>query len=390
MIRLDDDFKSWLSNIRRDLHMHPEIAYQEVWTTKRILAALAEIGVEAHGFDDLTGALGVLECGTGEGPVIGLRADIDALPLDELGDVPYKSQNPGRMHACGHDGNVTIILGTIKYLVDSGLTKELNGRVKFFFQPAEEGGAGAKALIERGLMENPAMDRVIGGHLGPDSPCGKIGIYRTKGYASADMFELNITGRGTHGARPDEGLDPIVAGAYFVNAVQTIISRSISPLEPAVVSVCQFHSGTTTNIIPESAHLEGTIRALTPEVREQLIGRLNELAASLAAMFKVRAELTVVEGYPPTIHDAEVSDWMYGIAQDLLGRENVEYLIPTTGAEDFSFYAQMVPATLIRIGCGNPEKGITYPLHSAYFDMDEDCLAVGVSVFAEAVKRYLG
>jgi len=389
MISLDPELKKWLSEVRRDLHMHPEVAYAEHRTTETIKARLAEIGVEHHGFEDMTGVVGLIRCGS-PGPTIALRADIDALPITELNQVPYCSVNEGVMHACGHDANAAIVLGVAKHLLDSGEAARLKGQVKLLFQPAEEGGAGALRMIERGVLEEPHVDRIIGGHMGPDTRVGEIGIYRTLGHASADTFKLLIKGKGAHGGRPNQGNDPIVAGAYFVTTLQSVVARNVDPLDAAVITVGKFQAGSKENIIPEEAVLEGTIRALTPEVRELVIGRMNQISAGLAATFGLESELTIIEGYPPCVNDEEVSLFLHQTAADVLGKEKVSFLKPTTGAEDFSFFAQERPASIIRIGSGNPEKGITALLHTPYFDIDEEALSVGVAVFSEAVRRFLG
>ena len=389
MTLIDETTKEWLREVRRDIHRHPETMYEEHRTTERILALLTEMGVECRGFADMTGAVGLIR-GGGRGPTLALRADIDALNVQELGDKPYKSLSDGKMHACGHDANTTIMLGVARVLSRPGAAERLKGNVKFLFQPAEEGGAGALRMIEKGVLEDPEVDRILAGHLGPELPAGQIGIYKTQAHASADQFELLITGKGGHGGRPHQCVDPIVAGAGFVNAIQSIVGRNLDPLESGVVSVGMFQAGTAENIIPETALLKGTIRALTPEARKLLIKRLNEISAGLAGTYLVQSELTILDGYPPNIGDEEVSSFMHGIAAGVLGPENVSYIKPTTGAEDFAFFAQQKPATLIRIGCGNKARGIIAPLHSPYFDLDEDCLGLGVEVFVAAVEEYLG
>ena len=388
MALIDQAFKDWLKEVRRDFHMHPETAYEEHRTTERILTLLEEMGVECRGFEDMTGAVGLIRGGE-PGPTLGLRADIDALNMEEMNDLPYKSVNQGKMHACGHDSHATIMLGAARYLTQSGTAQKLKGNVKFFFQPAEEGGAGAARMIEKGVLEDPAVDRILAGHVGPEFPAGHIGIYKKASHASADQFELAITGKGGHGGRPHQCIDPIVAGAGFVTMVQSVVGRNLDPLDSGVITVGRFIAGTADNIIPEKALLTGTIRALSHESRDLLLKRLREIVAGLSATYRVQAELTVRDGYPPTINDEEVSAFMFETAVELLGEGNVYHIKPTTGAEDFSFFAREKPATLVRIGCGNKEKGIIAPLHSPYFNLDEDCLAVGVELFCRAAMKYL-
>ncbi len=388
MTLIDQTFKDWLREVRRDFHMHPETAYEERRTTERILALLKEMGVEGHGFEDMTGAVGLIRGGA-PGPTLALRADMDALNMEELNDLDYKSVNQGKMHACGHDAHTTIMLGVARYLSRPGSADELKGNVKFFFQPAEEGGAGAARMIEKGVLEDPTVDRILAGHVGPELPTGQIGIYKNASHASADQFELVITGQGGHGGKPHQCIDPIVAGAGFVTLVQSVVGRNLDPLDSGVITVARFIAGTADNIIPEKAVLTGTVRALDHESRALLLKRLREISAGLAATYRVQAELTVFDGYPPTLNDEGVSAFMFDTAAELLGEENVYYIKPTTGAEDFSFFAQEKPAALVRIGCGNEKKGLTAPLHSPYFNLDENCLGVGVELFCRAVMKYL-
>ena len=381
-------FHQWLSDTRRDLHMHPEISHQEKRTTQRIAEILKELGCEVQLFDDMTGAVGMIR-GAQDGPTIGLRADIDALPIQELNDIPYKSQNPGAMHACGHDAHATIMLGVARHIMTSGLQSKLKGNVKIFFQPAEERIAGAKAMIKRGVLENPRVDRVIAGHMAPDLPVGTVGVFRGLGYASADMFELNITGKGTHGARPEDGNDPIVAGAHFVTIIQSIVARNIKPTDAAVVTVGKFTSGDVSNVIPETAHLEGSIRALSAEVRQQLIERLHDIATGLGKTFNVDSQFIIHEGVPPLENDIEVADFLYDVSKDVLGEENVSYRPPAMGSEDFAYFTEERPSAIMRLGCANSQKGLQRSLHSPYFDIDEQVLEISVAIFTEAVVRYL-
>ena len=382
------NLRPWLSETRRDFHMHPEISHEETRTTERIAEILKEQGCEVQLFEDMTGAVGIIR-GAADGPTIGLRADIDALPIQELNDIPYKSQNEGAMHACGHDAHATIMLGVARNILSSGLHTKLKGNVKFFFQPAEERVAGAKAMIERGVLENPNVDRVIAGHMAPDLPVGTVGVFRGLGYASADMFELNITGRGTHGARPEDGNDPIVAGAHFVTAIQSIVARNIKPTDAAVVTVGKFTSGDVSNVIPETAHLEGSIRALAGDVRQKLIDRLQEIAGGLGKTFGVDSQFILHQGVPPLENDIEVADFLYAISKDVLGEKNVSYRPPAMGSEDFSYFTEERPSAIMRLGCSNAEKGLERSLHSPYFDIDEKVLEISVAIFTEAVVRYL-
>lgn len=379
----------WLSEVRRDLHMNPETAFEETRTTRRIKGFLTDLNIPLADLEaPTTGAVGIVECLPGN-KVMALRADIDALPVEELNQVHYKSQRPGFMHACGHDGHTTIMLGVAKELMETELRDELKGKVKFIFQPAEEGVSGARVMIENGVLENPPVDRIIAGHMWPELKVGQAGIYRQVSHASTDRFQLTITGKGAHGAKPHFSLDPILAGAHFVTAAHSIVSRSLDPAGTGVVSIGQFTSGNTANVIPESAYLQGTVRTFEEQVRQTIIRRLKELAASLEVGFGVRTELDYTDGVPACKNDPEVSQTLYEASVKVLGEKNVFWLEPQTGGEDFALFVQRCPGSIMRLGCANPEKGIDGPLHSPYFDLDEEALAVGVEIFKQALRDYL-
>jgi len=388
MFPIEPQLQQWLTDTRQDLHMHPELSNKETRTTQKIIEILNKLNIDVQPFPDITGAVGLIQ-GKNKGPTIGLRADIDALPIQELSEVAYKSQHPGVMHACGHDANTTIMLGVAKYIMASGLQNTLKGNLKLMFQPAEERGAGAKAMIARGVLENPKVDRIIAGHMSPDLPAGKVGIFQRLGYASADRFDLLLTGKGAHGARPEEGNDPIVAGAYFVTGIQTIVSRNIKPTEAAVITVGKFNSGEAENVIPENAHLAGSIRALSEDVRTTVHRRLAEFVAGLKKTFNVNCEFQILEGVPTLENDIGVAEFLYDISRSVLGPENVQYLPPIMGSEDFSYFTLQRPSAIMRLGCSNPAKGLTARLHSPHFDIDEQVLGVGVAIFSTAVIRFL-
>ncbi|MCB2190290.1 MAG: amidohydrolase, partial [Deltaproteobacteria bacterium] len=250
-MKLNREFKDWLVSLRHDLHQHPEVALKEERTTRQILAHLKQMGVEAHGLSGMTGAVGLIK-GSQGGQTLAIRADIDALPIQELNQVPYKSTHPGFMHACGHDVHTAVLLGTARLVMESGQAKQLQGSLKLIFQPAEETGVGARMMVERGVLENPAVDRIIAAHVAGDLPTGHMGINFGQSHASNDLFRLNIKGKGTHGARPHQGNDPVVAGAHLISALQSVVSRRIDPLDAAVISVCRFRAGSALNVIPET------------------------------------------------------------------------------------------------------------------------------------------
>jgi len=384
----DSDFHNWLISIRRDFHRHPELSYQETRTTDRIVAILKELGIDTRRFDDMTGAVGLIT-GAAHGKTIALRADIDALPVTELNETDYKSENDGVMHACGHDAHATIMLGVARKIVDSGGIEKLPGKVKFLFQPAEERVAGAGAMIERGVLENPRVDRVIAAHVTPQFEAGKIGVFEHLGFASADRFVLTITGKGGHGARPEECIDPIVAGAHFITQVQSIVSRNIKAQDAAVITVGKFTAGVASNVIPETAVLEGTLRALEKSVRTRLIERIKDLSEGIEKPFGVKTDFILHEGVPTGLNDATVSADLFKAAVKIVGEKNVAYIPPVMGAEDFAYFTQARPGAMVRLGCANKAKGIVFPLHSPRFDIDEKVLDIGVAIFYEAIKQYL-
>ena len=294
------------------------------------------------------------------------------------------------MHACGHDANTAIMVGVARRLVDSGALRQCSGNVKFIFQPAEERLSGARTMIKAGVLDAPRVDRLLAGHMSPDMPVGRIGVFKDIGYASSDRFEIMVTGKGTHGARPEEGNDPIVAGSALVTLLQSVVSRNIKPTLAGVITVGMFQGGTAGNVIPEAARMTGTIRALDADVRQTLIRRLKEVSAGISDAYGVHCEVRVHDGSPVLVTDEFVSAFIYETACEVLGPDKVQYIPPIMGSEDFAFYTLRCPATIIRLGCANSATGVVYPLHSAYFDIDERVLAIGVDVFSRAVVRYLG
>ena len=344
----EDTMREWLIATRRDFHMFPELSNQEHRTSEKIKEFLKTLDVEVYDLPGLTGLVGLIR-GRGDGSTIALRADIDALPIQERTDVPYKSRHEGIMHACGHDVHMTIMLGVAKHVQESGLSRKLKGTLKFLFQHAEERGSGAREMIEHGVLENPRVDKVFACHVSPDLPIGTIGVNRSQSHASADQFSLTIKGKGAHGARPNEGIDPIVAGSYFITAIQTILSRTIKPTDAAVVTVGRFAAGEAPNVIPEEAELEGTIRALNNDVRDRVIQRVREIIHGLEKTFQVTCDFQLHESVPACVNDEDVSSFLYAVASHLLGSDNVQYIPPVTGSEDFAFFALERPSAIIRL-----------------------------------------
>ncbi len=380
---------AWLSQIRRDFHGHPEIGFQELRTTSRIKEILEDLGVEIQDLPGInTGAVGLIR-GRPGGKTLALRADIDALPIKELNDVPYKSTVEGMMHACGHDAHTAIMLGVAKQVTESGLKEKIKGNLKFIFQPAEERISGADKMIQAGVLKQPQVDRIIACHMDPDLPLGQASVYNGVSHAAADLFRMRIQGKGGHGARPEESTDPIVAGAYFVTALQTIISREISPMEPGVITVGSLRAGTAGNIIPDEAVLEGTVRSLNQEVRNKIIERIAEMALGLEKTFRVVTKYQFIAGVPPCVNDESVSSLLFEASAAIIGADNLVRLNPAMVGEDFALFSQIVPGSIMCLGCADKEQGLVHKLHSPHFDLDEKVLVIGVEIFTEAIKRYL-
>jgi len=382
---LDSALSRWLSETRRHFHMYPELSLNEHQTAATVIRILTALSLPVSCMDEPPGATALIR-GAKDGPVLGLRADMDALPIDEKNDVPYRSRNSGIMHACGHDGHMAMVLGSAKRIREEGLAAAFSGHVKLLFQPAEERGAGARVMIERGILENPHVDAVLAGHVMPDLPAGQVGLFKGVGFASADRFEIGITGKGAHGARPEEGIDPIVAGAHLVSSLQTILSRSIRPTEAGVVTIGKFLAGTAANIIPESASLEGTVRALSASTRDRILQRVREVVSGIETSFGVTCALRCHPGTPVLSNNDRLVDLLFEAARRVVGESRIRWVPPSMGSEDFAFFAEKRPVALIRFGCSDPKRPSPYGLHNPRFDMDEAVLEIGCAVFVEAIR----
>jgi amidohydrolase len=379
-----EEIVSWLVEIRRDLHMHPEIRYEEVRTAGKVAEHLAEMGVEHRTGVGKTGVVALIR-GKSDGPTVALRADMDALPIQEQNDVAYKSTVDGKMHACSHETHVTMLLGVARMLAEDPPPK---GNVKLLFQPAEEGGAGANAMIDDGALDDPKVDAIFAQHVYPDLAVGQIGLVYGTAWASTNAVDIEIRGQGTHAARPQLGRDPIVAAAHLIQSLQTIVSRRVDPLQGGVVTIGKIEAGTVRNVIPETAHLMGTVRALTEESRKLIIGEVERVAGGVAEAFDVEVECRWGAGYPVTVnHDREV-DLVRGVASGILGTDNVLIQGPSMGGEDFSYYLQCIPGAIYRLGCRGRELG-GRPLHSPRFDVDESVLPIGAALLASIAEAYL-
>ncbi len=374
-----------LSEWRQDLHRHPELGYEEQRTAGIVAERLA-----GFGFDKVetgiggTGVLGVLHGRGGPGgAAIMLRADMDALPILEATGAGYASQAPGKMHACGHDGHTTMLLGAARHLA---ATRNFEGTVYFCFQPAEEGGAGAKAMLDDGLFERYRPRAVYGMHNWPGLPVGQFALKDGPVLAGAGEFTVTITGRGSHAARPQDARDPIIAGAQLVTALQTVVSRVVDPLQPAVLSVTRFSAGTTHNVIPDRAELMGTIRAFDEAVYQQIIDEMDRICASVAAATRVSVSISRMPNpYPPTINDRAQADFAESVLREAFGDANVHRgHEPTMAGEDFAFFSREVPGCYVLIGNGD-----SAPLHNPGYDFNDSAAPLGVAYWARLVETAL-
>ncbi|MGB9811329.1 MAG: M20 family metallopeptidase [Dictyoglomus turgidum] len=374
-------------NIRRDIHMYPELGFQEFRTSQLIASYLENLELEVRKNIAQTGVLGILR-GKEEGKTILLRADIDALPLEELNDVPYKSKNKGIMHACGHDGHIAILLGTAKILAK--YKDQIKGIVKFAFQPAEElPPGGAEPMIKEGILENPYVDKVYALHLANHLKVGKIAVRKGFFCAQADAFTIKVKGRGGHGSTPDKCIDPIIISTHIVQALQEIPSREIDPHTPFVLSICKIQSGNTFNVIPEDAEIEGTVRTFDKNLAETISKRIETISKNIAEAFRGRAEIEYQFGYPPGKNDEKEAEFVKKIAEEVVGKENVIEDKPSMGGEDFSYFLEERPGAMFWLGSGNEERGLNHPHHSPYFDFDESAMAIGIEMFVRIVLENL-
>jgi amidohydrolase len=371
--------------LRHEIHENPELLYEESGTAERVLKHISPIeGLEIRTGVAETGIVVTLG-GEKTGPCVALRADMDALPIEETGNVLYKSKVPGKMHACGHDGHTSCLVGAVKVL--SEIRDDLAGPVKFVFQPAEEGGAGGKRMCEEAVLENPKVDAIFGFHGWPALVQGEIGIHEGAFLASSDTFDVTITGVGAHAAFPHLGVDPIVVASHAVTAIQSIVSRNTDPLQSAVVTVGEIKAGTTYNIIPQTATLKGTIRALDQTVREATHERLKTVIEKTAEAFGASAEVVNLFGYPITYNHANACDYASKVVGDIAWAEGQD-MLPVMGGEDFSYYSERIPAMFLALGVRPPERE-TYPnLHQSDYDFADGAVPMGIRLHVEIARRF--
>ncbi len=372
VIRESRNLLDYIVRLRRDFHMHPELKWEEFRTALAVESELKSCGIETRRVAK-TGVIGVLR-GKSLRPVIALRADMDALPINEENEVPYKSRRPGVMHACGHDAHTAMLLGAAKVL--SRFKDRLPGTVKFVFQPAEEGGLGAKAMIESGMLDD--VNAFFGIHVWSGLESGVIGVKEGPMLAGADSFTIKVRGRGGHAAQPHEAVDPIPPAMDIVNALNRIVSREVSPLEPAVISATLVKAGTTFNVIPEEVIISGTIRSFSEDLRNKIISRIKSIVENYAKAWGCVGTFELSEAHvPPTINDAGIVEI---VRREALRLGRVVTAERTMGAEDFAFYCMKAPSAFAVLGIKNESKGITYPHHHPKFNVDEDVLWKGTAL----------
>lgn len=380
------EMKDWLIEIRRTIHMHPELGFEEIETSKLVAQWLEKFGLEVKTGIAKTGVVGLLR-GVQPGKTVAIRADMDALPIEEANEVPYRSQIKGKMHACGHDAHTTILLGVARFF--SSLRDQIKGNIKWIFQPAEEGGGGGKLMTEEGVLEDPKVDAIFGAHVYPDLSIGQVGIHEREGLAATDRFIIKLIGKGGHGAYPHLCKDPILAAGHLITQIHSIVSRNVPPLDSAVITIGKISGGTAFNIIPDEVELIGTVRSLTPQVREILKNRLEEEVQGIARSFAIDYQFTFNYGYPALINDPTMSRLVANVCARAMGQEKVIYVKPSMGGEDFAYYLQKVPGAFFRLGCRNEQKGIIQTFHNANFNIDEDVLPFGVEVFVRIIDEFL-
>lgn len=369
-----------LVDLRKTLHQHPELAFEEHETAKAVTVFLARLGLPFHTGIGKTGVVALLE-GSKPGRTVGIRADMDALPIHEETGLPYASKIPGKMHACGHDVHTVIALGVAAAL--SEMKDSLQGRIKFIFQPAEETLSGAAAMIADGVLDDPKMDLILGYHNWPAVPAGKVGYNAAAVMSSADAFDVTLKGRESHGAHPHLAVDALAAGAYFVSQLQTIVSREVKPLSPAVLTVGEFHAGTARNVIAGSAQLKGIVRTMEPGLSEKIQAAMRRMLEGIKTGMRVEYTLDWKRVAPALRNDEATLERLLACAREVLGEENVvELPEPSMGSEDFAWFAEQVPAAHLRIG--SKIDGLDTAIHRPDYDCNELAIPVGIRVLARA------
>jgi amidohydrolase len=376
-----------LTDIRRRIHLHPELGFEEEKTAALVEEILEGLGIEVQTGLAKTGVVGVLRGGK-PGKTVALRADMDALALLEEGNKPYRSLVPGKMHACGHDGHTASLLGAA--IILNELRENLPGNVKFIFQPGEESTGGAKPMIEEGVLADPKVEGIFALHFWPDYPTGKLVIQYGPTMAAPDHFTIKIIGKGGHGAAPHETVDAIVTACQVVSALQTLISRRINPLDPAVLTIGTIKGGSAFNIIADQVELTGTVRTFDLNLRKTIPGLMEQVIKGVCSAFGADYRFQYEEFFPPTINDHQMTALAEQAAVKIVGRQNtIVETKPSMGGEDFAFFLQEVPGSYIKVGINNPDKDTIYALHHPKFDLDEDCLPLASALLAQIAWDFL-
>ncbi len=377
-----------LVKFRRELHQYPELAFSEIKTSQRVAKELKKLNVQVKTGIAKTGVVGILT-GEKKGKTVALRADMDALPITEQTSLPYKSKNTGLMHACGHDAHMACVIGAATIL--SELKDQLNGNVKFIFQPSEESPpGGAKPMIQAGVLKNPDVSGIFGLHCDSSIPVGRIGVKEGPFMAQADSFDVIIKGIGGHGARPHDGIDAILVASQAIQALQAIASRKIDPVQPVVISVGKIEGGTKRNIICDKVTLEGTARSLNKEVARRIPVLLKNIISGVAKSAGASFELNYSLGYPVLINHPQATELARGTIAQMFGKQSIfEIKKPLMGAEDFAYYLEKVPGTFLRLGIKNPKKDAIYPWHHPKFTVDEDAIKIGASILSGVAFDFL-
>lgn len=379
--------ESWILELRRDLHCHPELRFQEFRTSDRIAAGLEGLDLEIRRGIAGTGLVAILR--GGPGPVIGIRADMDALPVAEATGLPFASRVPGLMHACGHDAHAAVVAGLARTLASwTELRARLPGSLVFVFQPAEEGALGAREMVEQGVLDDPPISAMLGFHVFPNLETGRMSVYREFSHASADAFRIRLVGRGGHAGYPHLAVDPVGATAELLLALRTLVSRETDPLTSSVVSVGRVRAGETGNVLPESSEIEGTIRCLGEGIRDRMLARIEAMVEGIASAHRLSGEVHWSGACPANRSHPGIAERVAEAAQAVLGKDRVLRLRPAMGAEDFAFFAERVPAAMFRLGCTAPGDSWE-PLHSPRFRLDEACLPLAAEILGEAALSLL-
>ncbi|MEG0773354.1 M20 family metallopeptidase [Clostridium sp.] len=383
------EIKGELIGLRRDFHRNPELGFELTRTSQKVKEFLEREGIEYRIVAE-TGIVAIIrgEMFSSNTKTIAIRGDMDALPLLDKKNTLYSSKSIGKMHACGHDAHTTMILGAAKIL--NAAKSQLKGNVKLFFEPAEETVGGARLMIEQGVLEEPTVDAIIGCHVDEGLPVGTIGIKPGVAYAASNPFTIKIYGKGAHGASPHKAIDPIVIGSNVIMALQTLVSREVNPTSPAVITIGTFNGGTAQNIIPEEVSISGIIRTMKLEDREYFKNRLREIVQGIVTTFRGSCEIQIDESYPCLYNDDEMYKFFEKVAISTLGQEKVTLVKePTMGVESFAYFSLKKPSMFYWLGCGNKEKGIVHPAHSSMFDIDEDCIPIGVALHCATAFDFL-